>query len=127
MKKILFYYFLISLLTGSTIYLLQYLSFPLPKFISFYVNDFLIIPIVLYISLQILKWSKNDKSYTLSFPIILYVCFMYSLLFEFIFPKYLARYTTDIVDILLYFASGLLFYYLQKIKTDKISKENNRI
>ncbi|AUC22334.1 hypothetical protein BTO15_09625 [Polaribacter sejongensis] len=116
MKKILFYYFLISLLTGTTIYFLQYFSVPLPKFISFYVNDFLIIPIVLFICLQILKWSKNDKSYTLSFPIILYVCFMYSLLFEFIFPKYLARYTTDIIDFLLYFASGFIFYYLQKNK-----------
>ena len=116
MKKILFYYFLISLLTGTTIYFLQYFSVPLPKFIRFYVNDFLIIPIVLFICLQILKWSKNDKTYTLSFPIILYVCFMYSLLFEFIFPKYLARYTTDIIDILLYFASGFVFYYLQKDK-----------
>ncbi|QVY67216.1 hypothetical protein [Polaribacter sp. Q13] len=116
MKKTLFYYFIISLLIGITVYFLQYFSVPLPRVIRFYVNDFLIIPIVLYSSLQVLKWSKKDKSYTLSLPIILYVCFMYSLLFEFIFPKYLARYTKDIVDVILYFASGFVFYYLQKDK-----------
>jgi len=116
MKKTLFYYFIFSLLTGTTIYFLQKFSFPLPKIIRFYVNDFLIIPIILYPSLHVLKWSKKDKNYTLSLPIVLYLCFLYSLLFEFIFPKYLARYTKDFVDVLLYFASGFVFYYLQKTK-----------
>ena len=116
MKKILFYYFLFSLFTGTFIYFLQYFAIPLPRVIRFYVNDFLIIPIVLYISLQILKWSKRDENYTLSLSIILYTCFLYSILFEFIFPKYLARYTKDFIDVIVYFASGFVFYYLQKTK-----------
>lgn len=116
MKKKLSYYFIFSLLTGTTVYILQYFSVPLPRVIRFYLNDFLIVPIVLYICLQILKWSKNNANYTLGLPIILYLCFLYSLLFEYIFPKYLARYTKDIVDVILYFASGFLFYYLQKTK-----------
>ena len=116
MKKTLFYYFLFSLLVGTTVYFLQSFSVTLPRVIRFYLNDFLIIPIVLYISLQILKWSKNDKNYRLSFPIILYVCFLYSLFFEFIFPNYLARYTKDIIDVILYFTGGFVFYYLQKVK-----------
>lgn len=116
MKKTLFYYFIFSVITGSFIYFSSYFNVQLPRFVRHYVNDFLIIPIVLYISLQILKWSKNDKEYNLSLPIILYLCFLYSLLFEFIFPKYLARYTKDFIDVILYFASGFLFYYLQKPK-----------
>ncbi|MCG1035630.1 hypothetical protein [Polaribacter sargassicola] len=118
MKKTLFYYFLFSLLAGTTIYFLQYFSVPIPQIIRFYVNDFLIIPITLYPCLQILKWSKNDKNYTLSLAIILYLCFLYSILFEFIFPKYLARYTKDYLDVILYFASGFVFYFLQKTKNE---------
>ncbi|MCH3885818.1 hypothetical protein [Tenacibaculum aquimarinum] len=118
MKKTLFYYFLFSLFTGTIIYFLQYFSVPLPRIIRFYVNDFLIIPIVLYSCLRVLKWSKNNKNYTLSLPIILYVCFMYSVLFEYIFPKYLARYTKDFIDVIVYFASGFVFYYLQKNKNE---------
>ena len=114
MKKTLLYYFYFSLLTGTSVYFLQYFSVPLPRVIRFYLNDFLIIPIVLFICLQVLKWSKNDKNYTISLSLILYLCFLYSILFEFIFPKYLARYTKDFIDVVLYFASGILFYKLQK-------------
>ncbi|APG63973.1 hypothetical protein LPB136_00670 [Tenacibaculum todarodis] len=114
MKKTLLYYFLFSLFAGTLIYFLQYFSIPLPRIIRFYVNDFLIIPIVLYSCLRVLKWSKNDKNYRLSLPIILYVCLLYSVLFEYVFPKYLARYTKDFIDVIVYFASGLVFFYLQK-------------
>ena len=114
MKKVLFYYFLFSIIIGSFIYFSSVFNIQLPRIIRHYVNDFLIVPIILYISLQVLKWSKNDNNYTLNIWVILYVCLMYSILFEFIFPKYLARYTKDVIDIILYFASGFLFYYLQK-------------
>ena len=114
MNKKLTYFFIFSLTTGTLIYFLQYFSIPLPRFIRFYVNDFLITPIVLFISLQILKWTRNDKNYKLPLYIILYVCLLYSILFEFVFPKYLARYTKDFIDVFLYFAGGFVFYILQK-------------
>ena len=116
MKKKLTYYFYFCLIIGAIVYFLQYFSVQLPTIINSYLNDFLIIPIVLFISLQVLKWSKNNKKYKLPLSIILYICFLYSLLFEFIFPKYLARYTKDFVDVFLYFASGFIFYFLQKSK-----------
>ena len=114
MKNLLFKYFIFSLLLGTTIYLCNYFNFNLPRFVRFYVNDFLIVPIVLFICLQILKRTKNDKNYIISLPLTLYVCLMYTVLFEYIFPRYLERYTKDIIDIILYFASGFLFYTLQK-------------
>ncbi|SDR75455.1 hypothetical protein SAMN05216503_0759 [Polaribacter sp. KT25b] len=118
MKKLLLYYFIFSIITGAFIYFSSHLNIQLPRFVRHYVNDFLIIPIILFISLQVLKWSKNDTNYTLSIWVILYLCLMYSVLFEFIFPEYLARYTKDFIDIILYFASGLIFYYLQKTKNE---------
>lgn len=114
MNKKLTLYILFSLISGLSIYFLQFLNIDLPNFINNYVNDFLIIPIVLFICLLFLRWSRNDKKFNLSLPIILYVCFMYSILFEFVFPEYLARYTKDYIDVMLYFASGFLFYLLQK-------------
>ncbi|MBU3012780.1 hypothetical protein KO506_15305 [Polaribacter vadi] len=113
MNKKLSIYCISSILLGITIYLFQYFNISLPKITNNYLNDFLIIPIVLYLSLHFLKWSRNNPDFTLTLPIILYVCFMYSILFEFIFPKYLARYTKDFVDVILYFASGFIFYKLQ--------------
>jgi hypothetical protein len=61
-----------------------------------------------------LKWSKNDKKYQISLLIILYLCTLYAILFEFYFPKILERYTSDWIDVCLYFASGMVFYFLQK-------------
>ena len=116
MNKNLTIYCISSILLGITIYLFQYFNVALPKIINNYLNDFLIIPIVLYVSLSFLRWSRNHKNYTLSLSIIIYLCVLYSLLFEFIFPKYLARYTKDYLDVILYFASGFIFYFLQKTK-----------
>ncbi|WP_439130622.1 hypothetical protein [Polaribacter sp.] len=77
-------------------------------------NDFLIIPIVLFICLVVFIKTRNNPKFALSLPIILYVCVMYSVLFELILPNYLARYTKDYIDIILYFAGGFIFYALQK-------------
>ena len=84
-------------------------------------NDFLIIPIILTISLIILRKTKNSKNYQLHLLLILYLCNMYSIIFEFVLPKYLERYTADWIDVLLYFLSGLVFYKLQQTK--KTSKK----
>ncbi|WP_439127689.1 hypothetical protein [Polaribacter sp.] len=115
MKNILFKYVLFSLFLGTFIYFSSYFNLQLPSIIRFYLNDFLIIPIVLYFSLWVLKQTKNNPNYKIPLAIILYLCFLYSILFEFVFPNYLARYTKDYIDILLYFAGGFVFYKLQKI------------
>ena len=113
MNKKLAIYCVFSFFLGVLIYILQSLNGSLPKIINNYLNDFLIIPIVLFSCLLVLQFTRNDKNFILSLPIILYVCLMYSVLFEFIFPNYLARYTKDYIDIMLYFAGGFIFYKLQ--------------
>ena len=125
MNKKLTIYCVSSFIIGTLIYTLQYFNIQLPKIIHNYLNDFLIIPIVLYTCLLFLKWSRNDKNFIISLPIIVYVCCMYSILFEFIFPKYLSRYTADFVDVLLYFVSGIIFYILQN-KPHQHDKKNQK-
>lgn len=113
-KKILTYYFIVSIIIGSLIYVAQKLSVKLPFIINNYVNDFLIIPIVLTVCLFILQWSRNDKSFQISLGVVFYICVMYSVLFEFVLPKYYIRYTADVLDVVLYFAGGFVFFVLQK-------------
>ena len=114
MNRFLKGYFIASLLIGLTVYIAQKSKYLLPDIIQFYLNDFLIIPIVLTTSLYILRWSKNDKNYHIPLSIVLYSCFLYSFLFEYFFPKFHVRYTSDFIDVILYFASGIIFYILQK-------------
>ena len=114
MKKQLTYYFIFSICVGGSIYIAQKLEFLLPKLIRFYVNDFLIIPIVLYISLFVIRKLKSKKKLQLSLLQILYVCTLYTVIFEYWLPKFHSRYTADLIDVGLYFLSGFLFYILQR-------------
>ncbi|SEE24892.1 hypothetical protein [Polaribacter dokdonensis] len=107
------FFCILSLFIGTVIYCLQYFNVPLPNFLNNYLNDFLIIPIALFICLLFLRWSRNDSSFTLKLPVILYLCSLYSLIFEFILPQQLTRYTADPIDVILYFLGGFTFYLLQ--------------
>ena len=113
-KRVLPYYFVFSLAIGSLIYLAQKLAIELPVIVNNYVNDFLIIPIVLIVSLYVLRWSRNDANYQISIGAILYLCSFYAVIFEYVLPKFHPRYTADIIDVVLYFMGGIIFYYLQK-------------
>lgn len=115
-KRILLYYFFISVTVGSFIYLAQQFEITLPKIVNNYVNDLLILPIVLTICLFILRWSRGDKSYTIPIGVIMYICAFYGFVFEYLLPKFHPRYTADFIDAFLYFLGGIVFYFLQKKK-----------
>jgi len=114
MKKSLVYYFIGSVLISSCVYLANIIGVTLPRIVRFYVNDFLIIPMVLTSVLFIVRKVQSQPQKTISLLNILYLCLMYSFLFEFWLPKFHERYTYDIVDVFLYFLSGFVFYRLQK-------------
>lgn len=113
MKKVLPIYFMFSVLIAMCVYVAQKLDFKLPEIIDFYLNDFLIMPILLTISLVILRWSRNNKNYQIPIWVILYICGVYAFLYEYVLPKFNPRYTADIIDVVLYFISGFLFFTLQ--------------
>ncbi len=116
MKKSVISYFIGSVLIGSCIYLSSVFGIVLPRIIRFYVNDFLIIPMVLTVLLYTVRKTQNNRHKTISIFNILYLCLLYSLIFEFWLPKFQQRYTGDMMDVCLYFLSGILFYFLQKEK-----------
>ncbi len=110
MKK---YFFAFSII-GITIYILQKLEISLPTIINNYVNDFLIVPIVLLLSLFVSRKLRNNNKYKFSVGIILYICILYALIFEYYLPKSNPRYTSDIIDVGLYFLGGFVFWKIQK-------------
>ena len=114
-KRVLPYYFAFSIVIGSFIYVTQKLAIKLPVIVNNYVNDFLIIPIVLIFCLYVLRWSRSDSKYQISIGVILYLCCFYAVVFEYVLPKFHPRYTADMIDVVLYFIGGVVFYRLQKL------------
>ncbi|WP_299366922.1 hypothetical protein [Winogradskyella sp.] len=108
------FYFFISVIVGVSIYIAQKQNIDLPLIVNNYVNDFLIVPICLTISLVLLRFTRNDEDYYLRFYHVLYLALFYAVLFEYVLPQFYERYTSDRVDIMLYFLSAMLFYYLQR-------------
>lgn len=96
-------YFIVILATAITVYILQNLGVVLPKIINNYLNDFLLIPIVLNSCLIILRYVKSNPQLQLPLAFCLVVTFGYSLFFEVLIPRTNPRYTADLWDI------GLIF------------------
>lgn len=106
--------FLICLLVGLTIYLCQISGVSLPSWINNYVNDFLTLPIVLSVSLFIVRKLKKDSSIILPLTLIILVASLYSVYFELYLPKVTTRYTQDPIDVILYFLGGFAYYKVNK-------------
>jgi len=115
-KNLLIINFIVSCFLGLGIYLAQKLAVKLPLFINNYLNDFLIIPIVLTLCLYILRLTRNNKAYILPLGVVLFLCFGYALFFEVFMPKISTRYTGDFYDVIAYFLGGVWFLGLQNIR-----------
>jgi len=113
-KKALIINFILSSFLGLCIYIAQKLAFKLPTILNNYLNDFLIIPIVLTLCLYVLRFTRNNKQYKLPFGIVLFLCLGYSVFFEGFMPNISTRYTRDIFDVFVYFSGGFWFYFIQK-------------
>lgn len=111
--KALYAFFIFACLTFFTIIALQYLQIAYPKWIQFYVNDFLCMPVVLTICLSVVHFIKKDYSIRLSLFTVLSLAAIYSVYFEGYLPEEKERYTADILDVVMYFSGSLLFYFLQ--------------
>ncbi|WP_353162169.1 hypothetical protein [Myroides odoratus] len=114
MKKTLFF---IALGIATSIYLLQQTQLNIPLWVNNYVNDFLLLPLVLTSCLFVVRKIKQDKKIHLSLPLILAVTLFYSVYFEWYLPQHNPRYTGDWMDCLLYFCGAFVFYFLQHYNT----------
>ena len=114
-KNLLFFNFSVFSVLGLSVYVAQKSGLQLYWLIHNYLNDFLIIPIVLTLCLYILRFTRNDKLYKIPLIIILFLCGVYAVFFEVFMPSIRIRYTADIFDVFVYFLGGIWFWFLQKI------------
>ena len=105
---ICFFLFLLNLL------LLEF--FPMPRFFSSYLNDLLCMPVVLGICLSIIRRFSKNELLRISLFSAFSLAALYSVYFELYLPEVTARYTSDIMDVLLYFAGAIIFWFVQKIE-----------
>lgn len=76
-----------------------------------YLDDLLVKPVVLGITLQVFRWIHPQKDQFIFTKVQILVGWLYfSFLFEFLLPKWSDLYTADPWDILAYGIGAILFY-----------------
>lgn len=113
MKKI---YYLFSVSFGIFLLnlLLLNLDLQLPTFFSSYLNDLLCMPVVLSICLFLIRKISKKKELKISLFSAFSLAALYSVYFEVYLPEVTIRYTSDVIDVLLYFSGALIFWLVQK-------------
>ncbi len=86
----------------------------LPNWVYFYLGDLLCMPFVLSLCLVAVRIIKNDDSLYIPLGPIIALTAFYALYFEWLLPQYNARYTGDIIDVVMYILGSALFYVFQK-------------
>lgn len=105
----------IAIVTVATgVYLLELFEIKLPWIISNYLNDLLCMPLVLSLSLVIIRILKKDDKLYVPLVVVVIVTLYYAFHFEWLIPKFNARYTADAIDVALYSFGAFLFYRFQK-------------
>jgi hypothetical protein len=101
------FWVLASVYLGHVVW--RWLDFPRPTWVQFYLDDLLCIPLVLTVTLYILRFFYGPQL-RLSWYQVVFTVIYFSLAFEVFFPRFMPRYTGDWVDVVLYAVGGVIFY-----------------
>lgn len=99
---------------AALVHLTKSFGFSLPNSVAFYLNDLLCMPIVLSLCLAAMRWLKKDQHIYMPWMAIILITLYYSFHFEWLLPRFMARYTADLTDVGLYFVGAIMFYVFQK-------------
>lgn len=74
-------------------------------------------PVILGICLFIIRKFSRRKPIKISLFSAFSLATLYSLYFEYYLPEVTERYTSDVVDVLMYFTGALIFWLVQKTES----------
>lgn len=111
--------FTIALTVATLIYIAQKMSVPLPALVNNYMNDILCMPIVLHSCQLVLSYIKSNKGIFAPIQIKITLTIIFGIYFELILPLYNIRYTSDWVDVVMYFSGMLLYNYVESQDRNK--------
>lgn len=88
-----------------------------PDFIRYYLTDILFVPAMALFALIFARFFKNDPALKISPLLLLFQTVVIAFYFEYYLPNYSVRaveYTSDLLDVVMYFIGAGLFLLLQK-------------
>jgi hypothetical protein len=97
------------------------LAVDLPEFFTSHLNDILCMPIVLSICLFIIRSFSKNKGIKISLFSACSLAALYSVYFELYLPGTTTRYTSDVIDVILYFSGAFAFWLVQGMETGRKS------
>ena len=106
-----------------TIYTMQRLQVSLPFLVNNYGNDLLYLPLVLGAIEFLIRRLKRDSSFKLSLGFVIFLACAYSIYFEYYLPKVDARYTSDCIDVILYFVGGIAYFFIGNKRKHTVLEE----
>lgn len=106
---IMFFYFIVRVVR---------IGFPnAPDFVRYHLTDLLFIPAMALFALIFARLIKRDKKLTIPPFLLFFQTSIIALYFEIYLPFYSSRaseYTSDIIDVMMYFVGAIVFLLLQK-------------
>lgn len=113
--KTLHLYVFFSLAIFLCVQSFKFYSIEVPNWIFYYLNDFLVIPMVATLSVHVVWFIKKTKTIRLNVFTIISLVTLFSIYFEYYLPQQSCRYTGDFWDVICYSSGGIAFYFLQKL------------
>jgi len=92
----------------------NWLGIELPFFFKNYAADILCIPLVLGSIQELIRLIKWNNEILLKLPMVVVGVLVFSIVFEYVLPKYSSIYTSDIWDVACYILGGIIFLFFQK-------------
>jgi len=115
--------FIVLLFVYAVHLYIKYNCIAVPVFISNYLADALCLPFILSLFVMIVRIVKKNSTFQLPLSMIAFAVVYVTTVFEFVIPKFSARYTADLMDIVFY-ALGALFFFLFQVREKKLFGKN---
>lgn len=93
--------------------LLEYLNWS-HWFMRSYLDDLLVLPIILPFTLSLLRLIFRNEKLLLGLPLIITAIIMFTIVFELILPFYSSEYTRDYFDLLFYSLGGVMYWLYER-------------
>lgn len=117
-------YFIFGWMLYFSIRLCRTFDVNIPDWINGYLTDLLCMPLVFMICLAGVRIIKRNPQIEINKWLILVLFVEYALVFEWILPAKSQIYTADVIDVVMYAAGSIFFYFLQPIFRVQLKNQN---
>jgi hypothetical protein len=120
-KPLLKPYFLIAIALYIIVRLGRLSWYTPNEWVNNYMNDLLCMPIILTICLVGVRYLKRLPQFNLTPIMIFGMTTFYAVLFEYSLPNSSPLYTADIIDVIMYFAGAVFYWFYWRMNREKVS------